>query len=43
MITNLDFVEHVAKEQKHTFVSTGMTSLEDIDKAIDIFKNMIVP
>ncbi len=43
MITNLDFVEHVAKEQKHTFVSTGMTSLEDIDKAIDIFKKHDCP
>ena len=43
MITNLDFVEHVAKEQKHTFVSTGMTSLKDIDKAIDIFKKHDCP
>jgi len=43
MITNLEFVEHVAKEQKHTFVSTGMTSLEDVDKAIDIFKKHDCP
>lgn len=43
MITNLDFVEHVAKEQKHTFVSTGMTSLEDIDIAVDIFKKYDCP
>ena len=34
MATNLEFVEHVAKEGKPTFVSTGMTTLEEIDNEI---------
>ena len=38
MITNLEFLEAVAKEKKHTFISTGMCSLKDISKAVNIFK-----
>ena len=37
MATNFDFLELVASERKPTFLSTGMTSLEDIDKAVSIF------
>ena len=39
MATNLEFVEHVAKEGKPTFVSTGMTILEEIDNVVEIFKS----
>ena len=39
MATNLEFVEHVAKEGKPTFVSTGMTTLEEIDNVVEIFKS----
>jgi N-acetylneuraminate synthase len=38
MITNLDFLNEVAKQKKKTFISTGMCSLSDIDKAVKIFK-----
>ncbi len=38
MIVDTDFLNLVAKEKKHTFISTGMTTYDDIDKAVDIFK-----
>jgi N-acetylneuraminate synthase len=37
MITNLDFLEEVASEKKTTFISTGMCTFADIDKAVEIF------
>ena len=43
MTTNLDFVEHVAKEGKPTFVSTGMTTLEEIENTVNIFKKHNCP
>ncbi len=39
MIVDLSFLEVVAEEGKHTFISTGMTTLDDIYKAQEIFKN----
>lgn len=38
MIVDKNFLEEVAKRQKHTFISTGMSSEIDIDRAVDIFK-----
>jgi N-acetylneuraminate synthase len=38
MTTNLDFVDYVAKKKIHTFISTGMCSIDDIKKADEIFK-----
>lgn len=38
MLTNLAFVEAVAKEGKKTFISTGMCEIENIDAVIDIFR-----
>ena len=38
MITNLSFLNVVAKEKKHTFISTGMCSMKDIEKAVRIFR-----
>ena len=38
MVTNLKFLDFVAKERKHTFISTGMTNLKDIKNAVKIFK-----
>lgn len=43
MLTHKDFVEHVAKEKKLTFVSTGMCSYEDIDLAVKIFDDAGCP
>jgi len=39
MIVDLKLLNEVAKRNKHTFISTGMSSQKDIDKAIEIFKN----
>ena len=38
MIIDKDFLLEVAKRSKHTFISTGMSTIEDIDNAVDIFK-----
>jgi N-acetylneuraminate synthase len=43
MIVDHDFLRLVASEAKHTFVSTGMSSLEDIDKAVSIFREASCP
>jgi N-acetylneuraminate synthase len=39
MIVDTNFLKEVAKRNKHTFISTGMSSKEDIDNAVNIFKN----
>ena len=38
MIIDKNFLKIVAREKKHTFISTGMTSLENINDAVDIFR-----
>ena len=38
MITNIDFLEAVAKKRKKTFISTGMCEMKDISKAIKVFR-----
>jgi len=38
MIIDKTFLREVAKEKKYTFISTGMSSYEMIDKAVNIFK-----
>ena len=38
MIVDKIFLHEVAKTKKHTFISTGMSTKEDIDTAIAIFK-----
>lgn len=37
MIVYEDFLREIASEKKHTFISTGMSTLQDIDKAVEIF------
>jgi N-acetylneuraminate synthase len=37
MLTNIPFLEEVAKRGKHTFIATGMATIDDIDKAFKIF------
>lgn len=37
MIVYEDLLRMIAKEGKHTFISTGMTTYDDIQKAVDIF------
>tara|TARA_B110000977_G_scaffold150522_1_gene190868 strand:+ start:11006 stop:11842 length:837 start_codon:yes stop_codon:yes gene_type:complete len=38
MLTNLKLLNHVAKKKIFTFISTGMSSMDDITKAVKIFK-----
>jgi len=38
MIVHEDLLKKIAEEGKHTFISTGMTSYGDIDKAVEIFR-----
>ena len=38
MIVYEDLLKMVAKEGRHTFISTGMTTYDDIQKAVDIFR-----
>ena len=43
MIVYEDLLKEVASEKKHTFISTGMTEFEQIDRAVEIFKNADCP
>lgn len=38
MITDETFLIEVAKQKKYTFISTGMSNFEILDKAVEIFK-----
>ena len=38
MMVDQQHLENVASEGRHTFVSTGMSTIEEIDSAVDIFK-----
>jgi N-acetylneuraminate synthase len=38
MITSEKFLEQVADRGKYTYISTGMSNMEDIEKAINIFE-----
>ena len=43
MLTYRALLEVIAEEQKHTFISTGMSTLEEIGKATEIFKKQKCP
>ena len=38
MLTNIDLIEKIAEERKITLISTGMSTLKDISKAVNILK-----
>ncbi len=38
MIVDENLLEEVSKRKKHTFISTGMSNLKQIDKAVEIFR-----
>ena len=38
MIVDLNFLKEVAKRKKYTFISTGMSTLKNIENAVKIFK-----
>jgi len=43
MIVYNDLLHEVASERKHTFISTGMSTYEDIDRAVKIFNDHDCP
>jgi N-acetylneuraminate synthase len=43
MIVYEDLLKEVASEKKHTFISTGMTEFEQIDRSVEIFKEAGCP
>ena len=43
MIVYEDLLNKIADEGKHTFISTGMSNFEDIQKAVEIFKSKNCP
>jgi N-acetylneuraminate synthase len=43
MLTNRRLLEAIAEEGRHTFISTGMSTISQIEKAVDIFKKVNCP
>ena len=38
MLTNFNLLNEIVKEKKHTFISTGMHTMDEIKKVVDLFK-----
>jgi N-acetylneuraminate synthase len=43
MLVYKDLLKMVASEKRHTFISTGLSTLKDIDKAVQIFQDVGCP
>tara|TARA_B100000029_G_C17590076_1_gene962252 strand:+ start:2299 stop:3135 length:837 start_codon:yes stop_codon:yes gene_type:complete len=43
MLTNLELLKMVASEKKHTFISTGMSTIDQITEAVDLFNQNNCP
>jgi N-acetylneuraminate synthase len=43
MLTNTELLNLVAEEKKHTFISTGMSTIDQIEQAVKVFKNNNCP
>lgn len=43
MLGNIPLVREIAKERKKTFISTGMSTLEEIDRIVEIFRKEDCP
>ncbi|MFA5559170.1 MAG: N-acetylneuraminate synthase family protein [Methanofastidiosum sp.] len=43
MLTNIELLKTVAEEGKHTFISTGISTLKEMESAISIFENYNCP
>jgi N-acetylneuraminate synthase len=43
MIVDKTLLKEVAKEKKYTFISTGMSTKNDIDNAVEIFRSLNCP
>ena len=43
MLVNKELLKMVSEEKKHTFISTGLSTMEDIEKAVKIFRDNDCP
>ena len=43
MLTHTELLKTIAEEGKHTFISTGMSTMEEIEAAVNIFKETSCP
>jgi N-acetylneuraminate synthase len=43
LLTHVELLEAIAEEGKHTFISTGMSTLEEITAAVEIFRSAGCP
>lgn len=43
MLTNEELLEEIAKEGKYTYIATGMSTYEEIDHAVDVFRKYQCP
>ena len=43
MLTNEELLNEIAEEKKYTFIATGMSTLEEIDKAVELFEKYNCP
>lgn len=43
LLTHKDLLEYVASEGNHTFISTGMSTMEEISKAVAVFEKAKCP
>ena len=43
MLTNVEFLNMVAEEKKYTFISTGMSSFDEIDRVVEVFRSHDCP
>jgi len=39
LLTHLELLHVIAEEGRHTFISTGMSTIQEIETAVDIFRN----
>ena len=43
MVTNTELLNYIAEEKKLTYISTGMSTISEIESAVNIFKNYDCP
>lgn len=43
MLTNMELLKAIAEEKRYTYISTGMSSFEEIDAAVEVFRKADCP
>lgn len=43
MLTNEELLEEIARQKRYTFIATGMSTMEEIDHAVQIFEKLYCP